>query len=226
MVSTLDNVSNGRVEVGIGAGWFKEEFDAYGIPFADAETRIEGLREGIQIMKKMWTEEKATFKGKYYHIESAYNSPKPMQKPHPPIWVGGGVSSVLRVAAEFADGWNMGFFYPSNTPHGLRKKVRQLERYCAEVGRDPKQIRKSLLGEIVMGETKTDVEGKVAKFKPADMTMDDYRIGRIIGTPDEVVEQIQNYAKEGASYFMLRFPQIDTIEPLKSFAEQVMACLR
>jgi probable F420-dependent oxidoreductase len=225
MTSTLDNISNGRIEVGIGAGWFKGEFDAYGIPFIDAETRIAALREGIQIIKKMWTEEKTTFKGKYYSVESAYCAPKPVQKPHPPVWVGGSVPAVLKVAAEFADGWNLAF-YPSNTPAGYRKKAKAIEQYCKEVGRDPKQLRKSWMGEIVMGQTKADVEQKVAALKPAVMTFEDYKIARIIGTPDEVVAQIQSYIKEGSSYFMLRFPQVETIEPLKSFAEQVMARLR
>jgi len=223
--SALDQVSGGRVEVGLGAGWWKEEFDAYGIPFIDAETRIAALREGIQIIKKMWTEEKTTFKGKYYSVESAYCAPKPVQKPHPPVWVGGSVPAVLKVAAEFADGWNLAF-YPSNTPAGYRKKAKAIEQYCKEVGRDPKQLRKSWMGEIVMGQTKADVEQKVAALKPAVMTFEDYKIARIIGTPDEVVAQIQSYIKEGSSYFMLRFPQVETIEPLKSFAEQVMARLR
>jgi alkanesulfonate monooxygenase SsuD/methylene tetrahydromethanopterin reductase-like flavin-dependent oxidoreductase (luciferase family) len=225
MASTLDNISNGRVEIGIGAGWFKEEFDAYGIPFTDADTRIACLREGVQIMKKMWTEENATFKGKYYSIESAYCAPKPIQKPHPPIWIGGTVSAVMRVAAELADGWNIAF-YSSNTPAGFRKKVKRLERFCREIGRDPAKLRKSWHGEIVIGDSKTNVENKVEKLKPADMTLDQYRVGRIIGTPDECIAQIESYAKDGATYFMPRFPKVEGIEPIKLFAEQVMAGLR
>jgi F420-dependent oxidoreductase-like protein len=225
MASTLDNISNGRTEIGIGAGWFKEEFDAYGIPFTDADTRIACLREGVQIMKKMWTEEKVTFKGKYYSVESAYCAPKPIQKPHPPIWIGGTVSAVMRVAAELADVWNIAF-YPSNTPSGFRKKVEALERYCREIGRDPATLRKSWHGEIIIGDTRTDVEHKVQKLKPADMSMDEYRTSRIIGTPDECVAQIESLAKEGATYLIPRFPQVEGAEPMRLFANQVMARLR
>jgi alkanesulfonate monooxygenase SsuD/methylene tetrahydromethanopterin reductase-like flavin-dependent oxidoreductase (luciferase family) len=225
MTSTLDNISNGRIEVGIGAGWFKTEFVAFGIPFSEAAARIQGLREGIHIIKKMWTEEEVTFKGKYYSVESVYNNPKPIQKPHPPLWVGGTDSRVMKIVAEFADGWNIAF-YPSNTPEGYSRKVEALEGYCKEVGRDPKQLRKSWMGEIVMGDTKADVEREVTKLKPADMTNDQYKIARIMGTPDEVITQIQTYVKLGASYLMIRFPHIETLEPLRSFAEQVMSRTR
>jgi alkanesulfonate monooxygenase SsuD/methylene tetrahydromethanopterin reductase-like flavin-dependent oxidoreductase (luciferase family) len=85
MSSTLDRVSNGRTEIGIGAGWLKSEFDAFGIPFVDATTRIESLREAIPIIKSMWTQEKTTYEGKYYSVNSVYNNPKPVQKPHPPL---------------------------------------------------------------------------------------------------------------------------------------------
>ena len=225
MTSTLDNISNGRIEVGIGAGWFKEEFEGYGIPFTDAATRIASLREGIQIIKKMWTEEEVTFKGKYYHVESVFNNPKPIQKPHPPIWVGGSLASVMRVAAELADGWNIGF-YPSNTPTGFRRKVKALDRYCKELGRNPAQLRRSWHGEVLLGETSSDVERQIKEFKPTNMTLDQYKVSRIIGTTDECVKQIQSYAKEGASYFMVKLPRVETIEPLKSFVEQVMVRLR
>ena len=225
MTSILDNISNGRIEVGIGAGWYREEFEAYGIPFTDATTRIASLREGIQIIRKMWTEEKVTFKGKYHSVESVYNNPKPIQQPNPPIWVGGTVPAVMRVAAEFADGWNIGF-YPSNTPSGFKRKVKALKRYCREVGRNPEQLRISWHGEVVLGETQADVERQVKDLKPANVTMDQYKAGRIIGTPDECVKQIQSYANEGASYFMVKLPKVETIEPINSFVEQVKVRLR
>jgi len=225
MVSTLDNISQGRIEVGIGSGWYKEEFDAYGIPFSDPASRTESLRDGIQIMRKMWTEEKASYRGKHHWIESAYSSPKPLQKPYPPLWVGGTYPPVLRLTAEFADGWNIAF-YSSNTQDGFARKVRVLDRYCREVGRDPNTLRKSWAGQIVLAETETEVNRKVAKLKPSGMSLDEYKVARIIGTPDECLNQIQDYAERGASYFMFGFPQAEKLEPLELFARTVLARAR
>ncbi len=225
MASVLDNISQGRTEIGLGAGWFKMEFDAYGIPFTDAATRIESLREAIQIIRKMWTEEKASYKGKHYSISSTYNNPKPVQRPHPPIWIGGTDPGVMQVAAEFADGWNIGF-YPSNTPEGFTKKVKALERYCRQLGRDPNALRKSWHGEVVIGETRSDVESKLARLKPAYMSLAEYSVARIIGTPDECLEQILSYARAGASYFMLMFAEVEKLESLRLFAKTILPSLR
>ncbi len=225
MTSTLDNISDGRTEVGLGAGWFKMEFDAYGIPFSDPTTRIESLRDGIQIIKKMWTEERTTYEGKYHSVDSAYNNPKPVQKPHPPLWVGGTQSAVLKVAAEFADGWNIGF-YASNTPTGFRNKVKALDRYCRELGRDPQELRKSWHGEIIIAETQAEVEKKVARLKPSSMSLDEYRVARIIGTPDECFKQMQNYVMDGVSYFMFKFAEVEKLDPLRFFAERILTRLR
>jgi F420-dependent oxidoreductase-like protein len=225
MSSTLDRISNGRMEIGIGAGWLKSEFDAFGIPFADAATRIESLREAIQIIKSMWTQDKTTYKGKFHSVNSVYNNPKPVQKPHPPLWVGGTDPAVMRIAAEYADGWNIGF-YPSNTPTGFGRKVKALDRYCKELGRHPKELRKSWHGEVVIGETQTEVNEKVALLKPIDLSLDDYNVARIIGTPDECLDQIRQYVNLGASYFMFKFPEVEKLASLRLFAERVLPHLR
>lgn len=222
MTSILDNISKGRLEFGIGAGWFKPEFESYGISFSNSTSRIESLREGIQIIKKMWTEEEVTYRGKYHSVQSAYNNPKPIQKPHPPVWVGGTDPAVMRIAAEFANGWNIGF-YPSNTPEGFSRKVRTLERYCRELGRDPNQLLKSWHGQVIIAETQSDVEKTVAKLKPSNMSMDEYNVARIIGTPDECYEQIKRYAELGASYFMINFAEVEELQPLGLFARTILS---
>jgi probable F420-dependent oxidoreductase len=225
--SALDQVSGGRVEVGLGAGWWKEEFDAYGIPFIDAETRIAALREGIQIIKKMWTEEKTTFRGKYHSVESVYNNPKPVQKPHPPLWVAGADRRVMKVAAEFADVWDLGF-YPSNTPEGYRKKVKALERCCRDIGRNPDGLCKSWHGEIVIAGTESELRRRVAQLRTAGglQAGEPIDVARIIGTPDQCAKQIERLAEYGASYIMIRFDEMEKIEPLKLFAEEVMPRFR
>jgi len=105
MAATLDEISEGRLIMSLGAGWFKQEYDAYGIPWEDHDDRIERLREAILVMKALWTQPIATFKGKYYHVKEAIMEPKPVQKPHPPIWIGGNSLKTLQLAAELAEGW-------------------------------------------------------------------------------------------------------------------------
>jgi alkanesulfonate monooxygenase SsuD/methylene tetrahydromethanopterin reductase-like flavin-dependent oxidoreductase (luciferase family) len=144
MSSTLDNISNGRLIVGLGTGdkMSREELESYGYRFHEMNERIERLRECIVILKAMWTQEEATFHGKYYKISSACNFLKPKQKPHPPIWISGKHPKILDVVAEHADGWN----------HWGLPKVRledrneYLNRKCAEYKRQPKSILKSWSG--------------------------------------------------------------------------------
>ena len=115
MLSTLDVISNGRVEFGLSAGWYENEIKSYGLPFPKASTRIEMLEESIIIIKRMLTENQASFEGKHYAIKDAKCSPKPIQKPHPPIWIGGGGKKTLQVAAKYANGWNYGLAHMMNT---------------------------------------------------------------------------------------------------------------
>jgi len=127
-------ISNGRLEFGIGAGWKENEYLAYGFPFPKPAVRIAQLREAVTIIRKMWTEEKPSFKGKYYEIKEALCDPKPVQKPHPPIWIGGeGEKLTLRVVAELADGCN---WY--GTPEEFAHKLNVLKKHCAKVGRNSK----------------------------------------------------------------------------------------
>jgi len=161
MGATLDVISDGRLELGLGAGWYKAEYVAYGIPFPKNSIRVEQLKEGVQIIKKMWTQERATYHGKYYSIMEAVCNPKPIQSPHPPIWIGGRSSSVLQVAAEFADGCN---FYACS-PNECGESVKTLNQHCMEIGRNPDEIQKSWLGTVLIGKNKLELANKIKKFK-------------------------------------------------------------
>ncbi len=141
MAATLDVISGGRLEFGIGAGVQKEEHIAYGIPFPEAKIRIKRLEEAVGIIKKMWTEEKASYKGKYYEITEAVCEPKPVQKPHPPITIGGGGENLtLKVTAQYADRYDFGYL-PSLELY--KHKLEVLENHCSAVGRDPREIERS-----------------------------------------------------------------------------------
>src|SRR6267143_6304698 len=137
---TVDHLSQGRLEFGIGAAWNEPEFKQQGLPFPSAADRIRMLDEWIKAIKLLWSEPRTTFKGRFYQFEDAIAEPKPVQKPHPPIWIGGsGPKRTLRVVAKHADVWNSNAPTPEDT-HAL---VRILDEHCAKVGRDPATIRRT-----------------------------------------------------------------------------------
>lgn len=137
---TVDHLSSGRLEVGMGAAWNEPEFKMYGLPFPTAADRIRMLDESISAMKLLWTEPRASFAGRFYQLTEAIAEPKPLQKPHPPIWIGGsGPKRTLRVVARHADVWNSS----SGSPDDMKALLKILDDHCAKVGRDPKTIRLS-----------------------------------------------------------------------------------
>ena len=137
---TVDHLSKGRLEFGIGAAWNEPEFKQQGLPFPSAADRIRMLDESIKAIKLLWSEPRTTFKGRFYQFEDAIAEPKPVQKPHPPIWIGGsGPKRTLRVVARHADVWNGG----GNGPDETKALLAILADHCAKVGRDPKTIRLS-----------------------------------------------------------------------------------
>ncbi|HYP39528.1 MAG TPA: LLM class F420-dependent oxidoreductase [Chloroflexia bacterium] len=141
IATTIDRVSNGRLEMGLGAGWFEAEYKMYGLPFPSAAQRIRELDEACQLIKLLWTEEVANFEGKYYTLTDARHEPKPVQKPHPPFTIGGsGEQLMLRLVARHADIYNG----PSASVEQARHKNEVLDRHCEEIGRDPDDIRRSI----------------------------------------------------------------------------------
>jgi F420-dependent oxidoreductase-like protein len=137
MVATLDLISGGRLELGIGAGWNEEESGAYGIELGTPRERSDRLEEACQVLVGLLTEETTDFSGRYYQLTGARCEPKPVQRPHPPICIGGsGERRTLRTAAQFAQHWN----FVGGSPEDLRHKLEVLHRHCAELGRDPGEI--------------------------------------------------------------------------------------
>lgn len=140
IATTVDRVSNGRLDMGLGAGWFELEYNMYGIPFPGGAQRIRELDEACEVLKRLWTEELADFQGTYYTLNEARHEPKPVQKPYPPIVLGGGGEKLtLRVVAKHADMWNFG----SGEPEEGARKSGILDEHCAAIGRDPATIRRS-----------------------------------------------------------------------------------
>jgi F420-dependent oxidoreductase-like protein len=226
IASTVDNISGGRLEFGIGCGWFKEEHLAYGLPFSNFTVRIQQLRESLQIIKKMWSEEISTFDGKYYSLKNAINYPKPLQKPHPPIWIGGKNMELLKLTAEFADAWNALYLSPKE----FEEKAKIIKQQCTTIGKDVNKIILSLTTDVIISKDKNEITKKINKLKlnnpkkkVREMPLEEYQEKRIIGTPDQCIEKIYEYINAGVNYFILYFPDASEIKPLRFFSESVMS---
>lgn len=138
---TIDHLSGGRLEFGIGAGWAENEHTMLGLPFGTAGDRADRLEEACQVIRSLWTQARASFAGQHYQLTDAVAEPKPVQQPHPPIWIGGaGRRRTLRIAAQHASVWNA----PGGSPEEVTELSGVLDRHCAEVGRDPSEIRRSV----------------------------------------------------------------------------------
>jgi F420-dependent oxidoreductase-like protein len=208
MLSTLDVISNGRVELGIGGGWYEEEYMAYGYDFPSNVTRIKQLDESLQIIKAMWTEKRqASFEGKYYTIKNAICNPKPIQKPHPLIMVGGsGEKYLLKVVAKHADRYNLFF----GSTDEMKRKIFLLKEHCNSIGRDYKEdIQFSVVLPCMIGESQEEVNNALMQHKRKDKSVEQYIQylvdGVTIGTPEKILQGLRTYVDIGVRHFILHF---------------------
>jgi len=213
MAATIQQLTGGRFVLGIGAGWHKEEYKAYGYPFPNAATRIAQLGEAVQICKAMWNPEQptATFLGQHYQIENAVCAPKP--SPAPPVMIGGGGEKLtLRVVAQHADWWNLVGVSAETYAH----KIEVLRRHCAQVGRNPAQIRKTWMGVVSIAPTRRQAQAAMEGYPiwPEDIP--------IVGTPAEVIDQLHAYTALGVDLFILGFAGEPDPTALELFIEKVI----
>ena len=224
MASTLDVISQGRLELGIGAGGDPDDHRASGLPFPRTSVRVDMLEEAIEVVKRLWTEDRASFEGHHYYLKGAINEPKPVQKPYPPVLVGGhGERFLFRAVARYADICNIGFEM-SIEEHG--QKLRVLADHCRAVGRDLSEIEVSHNTRVLVAEDRPAFERLVGeRAASSGVSTGSYRKSlskAIAGTPDECVEQIQRYVDGGITYFFLLFPDPIPSESLALFANEVM----
>jgi F420-dependent oxidoreductase-like protein len=222
-VATLDHVSGGRALVGLGAGWFEAEFRGTGCAFPKLGERMRALEETVEILKLLWSEPKATFEGRHFSVKDAICEPKPLRRP--PILIGGGGERVLMgIAARHADIWNnLAVFQPQ-----LGAKVEALRRRCAEVGRDFDSLEVSQQCVVVIA---ADEPAARAALEKAAKVYGGHMGGAIAehgiwGTPERVIERIEQHVKLGCTSFLIEFFGRDTREPARLFAETVMPALR
>ncbi|MEW6046253.1 MAG: LLM class F420-dependent oxidoreductase [Bacillota bacterium] len=222
MAATADVISGGRLEFGIGAGWYEHEYRGYGYPFERASVRIRMLDEALQVIRRLWTEQVVTFEGRYYRLQNAYCDPKPLQRPRPSILVGGGGERLtLRVVARWADRANFG-----GSLDNFRHKADVLLSHCERVGRDPQEIELTYTCPVIIGRDRGAVETMVRRFVPANVERERYAREAAIGTPEEVAAFLRSFVDAGASYLILNIRGAAEITPLELFGERVLPLLR
>ncbi|HNJ97565.1 MAG TPA: TIGR03560 family F420-dependent LLM class oxidoreductase [Ilumatobacteraceae bacterium] len=221
ITSTVDVISGGRLDWGIGAGWYEHEYHGYGFDFPRPKDRIGMLRESVEIVRSMWTQPDTTYEGRYYTLKGAQCDPKPLQDPYPPIWIGGGGEQLtLRVVARYADCANFG-----GKPHEWARKREILQQHCREVGRDEATIRKTWSPEVHVRETEKEiVDGGSRSFWGEPM--DSWRDGNLVGTPEQICERIQQYIDMGCTGFIPWCSDYPDTESLELFATKVMPNFR
>jgi F420-dependent oxidoreductase-like protein len=230
VAASIDVISGGRLEMGIGAGWYEHEYDGYGYPFPKPSVRIGMLREGVEIMQRMWTEDEVTFEGAYYNLNGAVCQPKPVQEPHIPFWIaGGGEKLTLNVAARYAAYTNFGMEFDE-----FVHKSNVLRGHCEDVGSDFEGIVRSSNFNVVCGETEREVDDRIARIKERYRPfVDDDRLERIeamfrkfAGTPDQLTAELARWREAGMTYGIVYFAEAayDT-SGLELFAREVMPAL-
>ena len=216
---TIDHLSNGRFELGLGAGWLEREYRAFGIPYPAASVRLEMLEEGVEIIRSMLLNRVTSFEGRHFQVENAFCEPKPLQD-HLRIWIcGGGERRTLRIAARYGDGWNI----PYVTPEEYRHKYEVLDRWCEREGRDPAGIARSVNVGFQLGVTEADARRKRERFRESygarAIQQED---GMLFGTPIEVVERVGEYVDAGAGGVNIVMRAPFDWEALQAFIERVM----
>jgi alkanesulfonate monooxygenase SsuD/methylene tetrahydromethanopterin reductase-like flavin-dependent oxidoreductase (luciferase family) len=224
MATTLDVVSGGRLDLGIGSGSYEAEHLEGGFPWGSLRERSERLAEGLEIVTRMFAEEKTTFEGQYFQVRDVPNLPRPVQKPRPPIHVGGiGPRYTLPLAARYADVWNV----PTYGLGGWESAGKALDAECEKVGRDPATLRRSLESVLVLAEDEAGVTSarRLAERRYAGPGWS-VEEGGFIGTPAQVVDRIGEQADKGMSLFVF-FPYDRGEEnTLRLLAEEVMSHFR
>lgn len=206
MASTLDRLSQGRLDVGIGGGWYEPEYRAAGIPFDPPATRIHRLGESVEIIARLLEGEELFFKGNHYTIDGAICHPRPVQDPRPPLWVGGKGDLLIKTAARVADGWNFSWI---GSLDGYRERAAAADEACESIGRDPHTLRRTVGAYVLAGRDERDVERRFERLverTPAGVlppstarggvSWEEFRKRGIAGTVGEVVERLGALAQQ------------------------------
>lgn len=220
IAACVDVISGGRVDVGLGAGWKQDEFDAYGYEFGTIRPRLDRMADTARILKAMWTEPRASVNGCYWAVRDAINEPKPLQQPHPPLWIGAaGEKIAMRMVAALADGWNY-----NRGPEDFEHKLRVLHDHCQALGRAPDTMRISVERHCAIFDSPAERQAYIERWWPG---ADPARVNAFldsgcVGTTDEVTAQLRFFVERGAELVILWFQDCSLAGRGDSMAERFM----
>jgi F420-dependent oxidoreductase-like protein len=232
VAATIDAISGGRVEMGIGAGWYEHEWTAYGYGFPGAGDRLAMLEEGVEIMHQAWQQGVAHFAGEHYQVDGALCHPKPLQDGGIPFWIaGGGEKKTLRIAAKRAAYTNF-----DGTPETFARKSEILAEHCQDLGRDFGQIVRSANYNVVIGRDQGEIDERLHRieeqYRPylapdgLAKAVNDFRTGLLVGTPEQIVEKLRGMQDLGMTYAITYFAEAATDDSgVRLFAEEVVPAL-
>ena len=215
IASTVDVASHGRLNAGIGAGWYEHEWRAYGYGFPELKERMGMFKEACEIIHRMWTEDDPVFNGKYYSIDRPINEPKGVQKPHPPLWIGGsGERVTLKLVAQFGDACNI-----EPNPDVVRRKLAVLREHCEAVGRNYDDIVKSVTVKVFPISKGDDPERATARARGYES----FREGTLVTDADRVVAHLEPLIEAGINYFIIYIPGVAyDHEPMLRFEAEIL----
>jgi alkanesulfonate monooxygenase SsuD/methylene tetrahydromethanopterin reductase-like flavin-dependent oxidoreductase (luciferase family) len=220
-VSSVDVLSNGRIDLGIGAGWYEFEHKMFGIDFPKYSERLGRLKEGLEIIKALWSGKPVTYKGQYYNLEEAEMNPLPAQN-HVPIIMGGMGPKSLEVVAKHADEWNSYYI----TKEVFKEKKSILERKCQSIGRDPGTLLCSFMCPYAIGSTDREVKKQIdanrVTFNLPASQSEWVKAGFLCGTPEQVVEQMASWMEAGVGRFILEHNNLEDSSPIALIGDEVL----
>src|SRR5205823_427823 len=201
----------------IGAGWYEHEYKAYGYEYPDDPVRLRYLREGVQIILKMWHDEEAYVEGDYYQVQGAINQPKGVQKPHIPLLIGGGGEKVtLKLVAQYGDGCNV-----SGNLETIKHKFDVIKQHCEAIGRDYESINRTTISICSIGDTDEEALAKIPA--PLRERFGSMLTEGLVGSPATIRQRLAAYEEAGVQELILGFPDITTLNSLRLFAKEFIA---
>src|SRR6266576_1862010 len=218
MASTFDVLSHGRLNFGIGAGWYEHEYRAYGSPYPDGPQRLRMLRDALQVIHAMWEQEEAHFEGKYYQVRGAINQPKGVQKPHIPMLIGGGGEQVtLKLVAQYGDACNIG----NLDYEGLARKFSILKKHCEDIGRDYNSIKRTALYNCAIAETDEEAMAKTGPYT-RNIPAERIRERTLVGTPETIRSRLKEVEQAGAQEVIIFLQDSKDLKSVRMFAQECM----
>ena len=223
--TAIDLFSGGRLDLGIGAGWYAPEFEAFGYPFGTTGERFGVLEETLEVLTRLFEEGPASYEGRRFALHDAFNHPLPAQRPRPPIWLGGkGGPRLLSLAARFADGWNTAWRW---TPDAYGHRVTAARHACEEIGRDPATIRRTIQAPLFMTDDDAFRQRVIGGMSAATgRTPEEAARSLLIGSVEEIKAKVQEYVDAGVQEFMLALWPRFHRDSLLRFSEEVIPAFR